>query len=121
MSHNEANGYISEITPDGVQNLFVSGLDDPQGLAIDSSGNLFVMDNGNGDITEITPDGTQSTFASGLGSSTYLAVQSVPEPPALGLFAVGAIALLVYRYSRQNLPLNKLAESARFYACADSD
>jgi hypothetical protein len=45
--------------------------------------------------------GEESTFASGLGAPTFLAFQGetlpVPEPSALGLVAVGAIALLVRR------------------------
>ena len=39
-------------------------LDNPAGLAIDSSGDLFIADNGNGVVREVTPNGTISTFAS---------------------------------------------------------
>jgi hypothetical protein len=56
---------------------------------------------GSGHIYEFTPGGVQSTFASGLDGPTFLAFQSesspVPEPPALGLLAVGAAALFVRR------------------------
>jgi streptogramin lyase len=39
----------------------------PRGIAIDSSGNLFVADSLNYAIRKITPDGTVSTFAGTLG------------------------------------------------------
>jgi hypothetical protein len=63
-------------------------------------------DLGGGNIYEFTPGGTQSTFASGLELPEGLAFQGetlpVPEPSALGLPAVGATALLVFR-RRRNL------------------
>ena len=58
---------------------------------------LFASDYDNGNIYAFTPDGTQSTFASGLDNPNGLAFQPVPEPPALGLLAVGTVALLVRR------------------------
>jgi DNA-binding beta-propeller fold protein YncE len=72
-------------------------LDNPQGLAFNSAGDLFVANSGNGTITEITPGGQQTTFASRLSNPTFLAFQPVPEPSALGLLAVSTAALLVRR------------------------
>ena len=97
---------IYEYTPGGTQSTFASGLNDPFGLAFNDAGNLFAAD-GNS-IYEFTPGGAQSTFASGLLSpATYIAftpyiniqcnIVPVPEPSALGLLAVGAVALLVRR------------------------
>jgi hypothetical protein len=78
------------------------GLYDPNYLAFDTAGNLFVADDGSGNVIEITPSGTESTFATGLGNATGLAFQGqtlpVPEPSALGLFAASAGALLAYRW-----------------------
>ncbi len=72
------NGGIAEITPGGVQSIFVSGLQYPTGLTFDGAGNLYValqgsLPNGNGGIIKITPSGVQSVFASGLVNSTGLA------------------------------------------------
>jgi hypothetical protein len=97
-------GKITEITPQGVQSIFASGVT-PYGLAFNSAGDLFEADydgsGANGSINEFTPGGAESTFASGLGDLNYLAFQPVPEPSVLSLLAVGATALLLY--SRRTL------------------
>jgi sugar lactone lactonase YvrE len=71
---------IIEITPDGVQSTFASGLIQATGMAFDSAGDLFVGDiqavDGNGVIYEYTPAGVRSTFASGLAEPTGLAFDS---------------------------------------------
>src|SRR6266446_3358509 len=56
-------GKIFKFTWDGVQSIFASGLGAPQGLAFDSTRNLFVTDSGN--IYKFNPNGLRSTFASG--------------------------------------------------------
>jgi len=71
-------GKIVEITPEGVQSTFASGLDALGGLAFDSAGNLFVGDfndgsPGRGSILKFTPDGIRSTFALGLNGPYGLA------------------------------------------------
>jgi sugar lactone lactonase YvrE len=70
------NGTIVEITPQGVQSTFASGLPYINGLAFNSAGDLFVADSVQGNITEITPNGTQSIFASGLNYPVSLAFNS---------------------------------------------
>ena len=53
------------MTPAGVVSTFVSsGLDDPEGLAFDAAGNLYVANDGNNTISEVTPAGAVSTFVS---------------------------------------------------------
>jgi sugar lactone lactonase YvrE len=71
---------IIEITPDGVQSTFASGLIQATGMAFDSAGDLFVGDiqavDGNGVIYEYTPTGARTTFALGLEEPTGLAFDS---------------------------------------------
>ena len=98
------SGTIYEFTPGGAKSTFASGLTGPVGLAFNSAGDLFEADV-IGTINEFTPGGVQSTFASGSVSTPFfLAFQGetlpVPEPSALGLLAVGAIALLVRYHGR---------------------
>ena len=82
----QSNHIIEKIAPDGTITLFAGSLsssgsidgvgsdakfDEPVGITIDSSGNLFVADNGNNLIRKITPDGNVTTFAgSGESAST---------------------------------------------------
>jgi sugar lactone lactonase YvrE len=72
------NDTIREITPQGAVTTFagepqVPGSNDsatgtahfnqPSGVAVDASGNVYVADSGNGTIRAITPDGTVTTLA----------------------------------------------------------
>src|SRR6266566_2987049 len=54
---------IDEFTPNGVQSIFASGLNNPRGLAFDRAGNLFVADAGSGAVYKFTPEGVRTTFA----------------------------------------------------------
>jgi DNA-binding beta-propeller fold protein YncE len=55
-------GYVTEITPAGVQSTIPSG-PDPKGLAFNSAGDLFETDYHSGNIYEYTPGGVLSIFA----------------------------------------------------------
>jgi streptogramin lyase len=78
-----SNDRIRKVTQDGVVTTFAGSLggyvdetgvnarfNDPWGLAIDSSGNLYVGDGGNHRIRMITPDAVVSTIA-GNGTTTF--------------------------------------------------
>ena len=75
---NAGNGTISAVADDGSVSTFVTGLQQPAGLALDRWGNLYAADWGVGaglvgTIHKITPDGHVSTWAAGLGGPTGLA------------------------------------------------
>jgi hypothetical protein len=61
---------------DGSSTTIASGLGRPEGLVLDSSGNLFVADNQSGTIFKFTPTLTKSTFASGVSNVFSLAIDS---------------------------------------------
>ncbi|MGD1088574.1 MAG: NHL repeat-containing protein [Verrucomicrobiota bacterium] len=69
-------GTISEINSNGKESIFASGLNRPEGLALNSAGNLYVADSGAGTISEINSAGHVSTFASGLNGPSALAFGS---------------------------------------------
>jgi hypothetical protein len=98
-------GGVMKITPAGAKSVFVTGLYDPNYLAFDLAGNLFVADDDSGKVFEITPGGAKSKFASGLGNATGIAFQGVilpvPEPSSLTLAALGGAALLASRGRKQ--------------------
>jgi sugar lactone lactonase YvrE len=75
VSDAQANS-ILRFTPGGIQTTFVTGLDNPLGLAFDTNGSLFEADNLSGNIFEFTPAGDKSTFASGLNQPDGLAFNS---------------------------------------------
>lgn len=78
--------------------FFATDLNDPFGLAFDSTGNLFETDRGNGSLLKFTPDGAKSTFAIGLSQPSYLAFEPVTEKlrniSARGLVGTGDDVLI---------------------------
>src|SRR5438067_1451938 len=76
------NHAIFEYTPTGTQSTYATGLDNPIGLAFDSSsGNLYVSietftDPGADSIVYFTPMGAKSIFATGLTTPRGLAFDS---------------------------------------------
>jgi trimeric autotransporter adhesin len=81
-----ANNAVREVTPDGnIQTVAGNGtqgysgdfgpatqaqLHSPSGVAVDTSGNLYIADSGNNVIREVTTDGSIATFA-GNGLASY--------------------------------------------------
>jgi hypothetical protein len=87
-----------------VQSTYASGLNNPQKIAFDGQGDLFVAVNGvvdyTGNITEIAPDKSE-TVTQVDGSTLSVVVQGqalpVPEPSSVALLALGAAGLLIRR------------------------
>jgi hypothetical protein len=74
----------------------ISGLNNPQGIAIFGS-DLFVVNTGSSTIGEYLPDGTtvNADLLSGLNSPYGIAV--VPEPSVVALMGSGVVALGLWR------------------------
>ena len=70
------SGNVFKFDAAGTKSTAVSGLNQPNGVAVDRLGNLFVSDNGANDIFKYTPGGVQSTFATGLDGPSGLAFDS---------------------------------------------
>jgi DNA-binding beta-propeller fold protein YncE len=65
-----ADGRLSFVAGNGIRGFSGDGgpatsaqLDGPIGVAVDSEGNLFIVDTGNSGIRKVTPDGIISTVA----------------------------------------------------------
>lgn len=56
--------------------VFASGLNQPSGISIDSSNNIYVVDKNNGLVRKITPDNVMTTILSGLYSPRGVCVDS---------------------------------------------
>jgi sugar lactone lactonase YvrE len=119
-----STGDVYEIAPNGTQTTFASGLAEPNGIAFNSAGDLFVGDSDNnthgvgplGYITEITPSGVQSTFASSVDA------QGLAFNSAGDLFVADYATEVIYEYtpsgarstfaSGLNLPISLAFSSA---------
>ena len=67
----------------------------PEGLAFDSSDNLFVANHGDGDVLEFGTNGIGTVYASGLGNAVGIAIE-VPEPSSLLLLSLGFSLLALH-------------------------
>jgi len=93
-------GEIFKFTWDGKQSIFASGLYKPWDLAVDSAGNVFVIDYmilgesiGNAAIFKVTPNGTLTIFASRVSYASSLAIDK-----AGNLFVADYDNGIIYRY-----------------------
>ncbi len=75
-----APGEIVKFNNDGSREVFVSGLNDPRGLATDLYGNLYVVEQGANQLTKIKISSkAQSVVATNLFTPSVVAVNSVGE------------------------------------------
>lgn len=71
---NPGAGTVSEINSvSGNETTFAAGLNNPEGLAVDSAGNVYVANSGDGTISQINSAGNVSTYASGFNSPISVA------------------------------------------------
>jgi len=84
---------IYKITPDGMASLFGNPIPDPDGVAVDSSGNVFVS--GGGQITKIVPNGDSSLLASGFSNLNGIAIDDSDN-----IFVADLEAGLIYRVTQ---------------------
>ena len=73
-----------------------TGLNSPQGLALDAANNLYASNVNNSSILKITPDGTVTTFASGSGLD---GPQGLVFDPAGNLYAANSNTSTISRIS----------------------
>src|ERR1700722_18857096 len=74
------------IVYDGTLTQLVSGLTNPNGLALDLAGNLYVADTGNNHILKILPDGTVSTLDN---AGVFSGVSAMSSPQELAVDSSG--------------------------------
>ena len=94
-------GEVFQFTWDGGQSIFASGLYKPWDVAIDSAGDVFVVDYmilggdlvGNAAIFKITPNGTLTIFASRVSYASSLAVDKTGN-----LFVADYDNGIIYQY-----------------------
>lgn len=71
---------------DGTLTQLVSGLTNPNGLALDLQGNLYVADTGNNHILKVLPDGTVSTLDN---AGVFTGVSAMSSPQQLAVDSAG--------------------------------
>ncbi len=74
-------GGVDEVTPAGDVIDIADGaqFDDPSGIAIDKSGNIYVSNYGNGTVVEVTPAGAVTLFAAGFDGPYGLAFNAAGD------------------------------------------
>jgi hypothetical protein len=103
--------FILKVTPTGSVSTFASGLGSVRGLAFDSAGDLFAIDNqyfnsGNNQILEFAAgSNTPTVFATFTGDAgQYLAIEGsyspTPEPGTWTLFGLAGGCFLAARWKR---------------------
>jgi len=98
-----SGGNVLRFTWDGLRSTYASGLGAPQGLAMDSGGNLFVGETTyNGHIYRYKPDGTRTTFASGFPGQIHLACDSAGNLFVSGTFG-DIVSGNIYKFTRSGV------------------
>lgn len=91
---NSGNNTISLLSSSGSVSLFASGIPNPQGLALNRDGNLFVASHDAAAIYKVTPTGTVSLFTGGVGGVFGVAFDSAGVLYAAGNNTISKISPL---------------------------
>ena len=91
------SGHVYKLRPDGARTIFAS-LSAPEGLAFDSTGNLFVGETYTGHIYKYTPDGVRSRFASGFIGAIDLAFDRA-DNLFVSVRVPGSVTKNVYKFT----------------------
>ena len=119
-----SGGLVSTLAGSAGQSGFADGqgaaarFNNPQGIAVDSIGNIYVADNGNDLIRKITPWGFTSTLAGNAGQQGYTdgAPSKFYNPPGVAVDSSGTI----YVADAYNRIIRKIsATSIQLPACDD--
>ena len=97
---------VRKFSPTGTDlGVFASaGLDGPQGLAFDYSGNLYVANRFVNTIRKFSSTGTDLGVFAGTGAnilSSGLAFAPIPEPSTIVLAGFGLVGLIAWRVRRR--------------------
>jgi hypothetical protein len=76
-----SSGTLDDVTTGGVKTVILSGLNMPEGVAVDSSGNYIVAERGAGRLDKITTGGVKTVILSGLPTDDLVWVAVTPTLP----------------------------------------
>ena len=98
-------GSILAFATDGTATTFASGLVDPQGIAVDDVGNVFVCESTSGELLKFTPDGTMP------GPWKVIYHRILPSAPTLSSWS-GHHARAKCKVSRKLIARNSLPKNS---------
>jgi MBG domain (YGX type)/Bacterial lectin/PASTA domain len=73
------NGLVVKVAPNNTQTIVGSGLEYPQGLAVDGAGDVYIADNNLNEVVEVTPAGVQTEMNLGLVAQLGVAVDGAGD------------------------------------------
>ncbi len=91
---NDNTNSINKVSSTGVVTQLASGLNEPESVAVDSNGNVFVPNFPVGTISKITPAGVVTQFASGLKQPSGETIDSSDN-----LYVISVMDQLIHKYT----------------------
>ncbi|PYN96665.1 MAG: hypothetical protein DMD91_20655 [Candidatus Rokuibacteriota bacterium] len=98
LQKSEADGIVAKLRADGRVGLFAQGMKQPQGLAFDAAGNLYVADGSTGRVLRFLAPAAPTLSAPAFTNQSPLAVTGTSEPNAeIDVFVNDATAPVIAR------------------------